>query len=127
MTFCPNLISATCATFSASMRQRNKMKCFSCGTFHALLPKPPSCVSFTFSPMTALILSVSASFSTTFCVCCEISSFVFSLSLQKETQHLNITSYIHPPQCFHLNDLFSGLCGHYVHIPWVPQKSNYYF
>ncbi|TNN77560.1 hypothetical protein EYF80_012150 [Liparis tanakae] len=30
----------------------------------------------------ALILSVSASFSTTFCVCWEISSFVFSLSLQ---------------------------------------------
>lgn len=37
---------------------------------------------FSFSPITALILSVSASFSTTFCVCWEISSLVFSLSLR---------------------------------------------
>lgn len=47
------------------------------------------CLIFVVLPIMALILSVSASFSTTFWVCWEISSLVFSLSLKK---HKNIQS-----------------------------------
>ena len=79
MTFCSNLISATCANFSASAKQRIIIKLFFTQLHRQQTNDRFLC---SLSPITALILSVSASFSTTFCVCWEINSLVFSLSLE---------------------------------------------
>lgn len=57
-------------------------------------PPPPShCPGAKpYRPMRAFFLSVSASFSTTFCFCAAISSFVFSLSLVRQKGQLQTSS-----------------------------------